>query len=427
MGWFRPSKAVTYGPAQSVSDPHHWLINGFGTHSHAGRPVTENSSLSISAVWASIRVLSETLAQVPLMLMERTPQGGKNPAYENNLFWLLHDEANPHMTSFVFRETIMGHVVGWGNGYAEIDRDSFGNVLALWPLLPDRTWPVKLPDQPLFYNTNVDGKTYSIPARNMLHIPGLGFDGYQGYSPIKYAANAMGVAIAAEEFGAKFFANGASGGTVLEHPGVGDLAMPDEAVPLVRKSFEDMNSGLDNAHRVKILREGMTLKQLGIPPNEAQFLETRKFQVVEIARFYRVQLHKLQELERATFSNIEQLAIEFVVDTMTPYFVRWEQELNRKLFNGEDRKKYYTKFNLNGLQRGDSVSRSNYYKNMVLTGIMTRNEARALEDWNRIEGLDEPLQPMNMGQTGDKMPGAKLAEITQNLVKYGNEMKALGE
>ena len=227
------------------------------------------------------------------------------------------------MTSFVFRETLMGHLLLWGNAYAQIIRDGRGRVVSLYPLLPNKMLVNRNDQGILYYQYEKDGQIFLLRNYEVLHIPGLGFDGLIGYSPIAMAKNAIGMAIATEEYGAKFFANGASLGGVLEHPGV----VKDPA--RIRESWNAVYQGSGNAHRVAVLEEGMKFQSIGIPPEQAQFLETRKFQINEIARIFRIPPHMIGDLEKSSFSNIEKKKMEFVMYTLDPWVVRWEEAMLR--------------------------------------------------------------------------------------------------
>ena len=282
------------------------------------------------------------------------------------------------MTSFVFRETLMGHLLLWGNAYAQIIRDGRGRVLGLYPLLPSKMLVNRTDQGILFYQYEKDGRTYFLPDTDVLHIPGLGFDGLVGYSPVAMAKNAIGMAIATEEYGAKFFANGASPGGVLEHPGV--VKDPGK----IRESWNAVYQGSGNAHRVAVLEEGMKFQPIGIPPEQAQFLETRKYQLNEIARIFRIPPHMIGDLEKSSFSNIEQQSLEFVMYTLDPWVIRWEQAISRALFSDSEKRQYFVKFNVDGLLRGDYQSRMNGYAVGRQNGWLSANDIRELENLNRI-------------------------------------------
>lgn len=348
----------------------------FGTTS-SGKTVNERTAMQTTAVYACVRVLAEAIASLPLHTYRHT-ENGKEKALEHGLYHLLHDEPNPEMTSFVFRETLMGHLLLWGNAYAQIIRDGRGKVIALYPLMPDKMTVERTEKGELFYLYNKDGTNYLLRSDEVLHIPGLGFDGLVGHSPIAMAKNAIGMAIATEEYGAKFFANGANPGGVLEHPGV--VKDPSK----IRESWNTVYQGSGNAHRIAVLEEGMKFQSIGIPPEQAQFLETRKFQLNEIARIFRVPPHMVGDLERSSFSNIEQQSLEFVMYTLDPWVIRWEQAIQRALFSPIEKKEHFVKFNVNGLLRGDYQSRMQGYAVGRQNGWLSADDIRELEDMNKL-------------------------------------------
>ena len=345
--------------------------------SSSGKTVNERTALQTAIVYACVRVLSETIASLPFHTYKYTTNG-KEKAIDHPIYYLLHSEPNPEMTSFVFRETLMGHLLLWGNAYAQIIRDGRGRVVGLYPLLPNKMVVNRNNQGQLYYQYEKDGQTYILNRYEVLHIPGLGFDGLVGYSPIAMAKNAIGMAIATEEYGAKFFANGANPGGVLEHPGV----VKDPA--RIRESWNAVYQGSGNAHRVAILEEGMKFQSIGIPPEQAQFLETRKFQINEIARIFRIPPHMVGDLEKSSFSNIEQQSLEFVMYTLDPWVVRWEQAVQRALFSESEKRKYFVKFNVDGLLRGDYGSRMNGYAVGRQNGWLSANDIRELENMNRV-------------------------------------------
>ena len=371
----------------------------FGTSS-SGKAVNEKTALHTTAVYACVRILAETIASLPFHTYRYTING-KEKAIEHPIYYLLHSEPNPEMTSFVFRETLMSHLLLWGNAYAQIIRDGRGRVLGLYPLLPNRMSVNRNNQGELVYQYEKDGQTYFLRSYEVLHIPGLGFDGLIGYSPIAMAKNAIGMAIATEEYGAKFFANGANPGGVLEHPGV----VKDPA--RIRESWNAVYQGSSNAHRVAVLEEGMKFQSIGIPPEQAQFLETRKFQLNEIARIFRIPPHMIGDLEKSSFSNIEQQSLEFVMYTLDPWVVRWEQAIQRALFTENEKRQYFVKFNVDGLLRGDYQSRMNGYAVGRQNGWLSANDIRELENLNRIpEDLGGDLYLINGNMTKLKDAGA---------------------
>ena len=356
----------------------------------SGKAVTERSAMQMTAVYSCVRILAEAVAGLPLHLYRYKEDGGKEKALDHPLYLLLHDEPNPEMSSFVFRETLMTHLLLWGNAYAQIIRNGKGEVIALYPLMPNRMVVDRDIHGQLYYQytrsteeaPTMKGVTVNLPPSDVLHIPGLGFDGLVGYSPIAMAKNAIGMAIACEEYGAKFFANGAAPGGVLEHPGT--IKDPQR----VRESWQSTFGGSGNSNKIAVLEEGMKYTPIGISPEQAQFLETRKFQINEIARIFRVPPHMVGDLEKSSFSNIEQQSLEFVKYTLEPWLVRWEQSIQRTLFSPEEKKRYFAKFNVEGLLRGDYASRMSGYATARQNGWMSANDIRELENLDRIPTED---------------------------------------
>ena len=378
----------------------------------SGKYVTERSAMQMTAVYCCVRILSEAVASLPLQFYRYTDDGGKEKAVEHPLYFLLHDEPNPEMTSFIFRETLMTHLLLWGNAYSQIIRNGKGEVVALYPLMPDRMRVDRDEHGRLYYEytvydaddvdgrkgTNGVGRTVRLQPHDVLHIPGLGFDGLVGYSPIATAKNAIGLAIATEEYGSKFFANGAAPSGVLEHPGI--IKDPSR----VRESWQATFGGSGNANKIAVLEEGMKYTPISISPEQAQFLETRKFQIDEIARIFRVPPHMIGDLEKSSFNNIEQQSLEFVKYTLDPWVSRWEQAMVRALLTPDEKKKYFFKFNVDGLLRGDYQSRMNGYATARQNGWMSANDIRELENLDRIpaeQGGDLYLINGNMTKLED--------------------------
>ena len=358
----------------------------FMGNSSSGKSVTERSAMQMTAVYACVRILSEAVAGLPLHFYRYKEDGSKEKAIDSNLYHLLHDEPNPEMSSFVFRETLMTHLLLWGNAYAQIIRNGKGEIIALYPLMPNKMSVDRDENGKLYYTytrsdcepNTMNGSSVVLEPKEVLHIPGLGFDGLVGYSPIAMAKNAIGLAIATEEFGSKFFANGAAPSGVLEHPGT--IKDPTR----VREAWQSQFGGSGNSGKVAVLEEGMKYTPISISPEQAQFLETRKFQINEIARIFRVPPHMVGDLEKSSFSNIEQQSLEFVKYTLDPWVVRWEQSLSRSLLSEDEKKQYFFKFNLEGLLRGDYQSRMNGYAIARQNGWMSANDIRELEDLDKL-------------------------------------------
>ena len=367
----------------------------------SGKTVSERTAMQMTAVYSCVRVLAEAVAGLPLHLYRVRDDGGKEKALDHPLYRLLHDEPNPEMSSFVFRETLMTHLLLWGNAYAQIIRNGKNEIVALYPLMPNKMTVDRDANGQLYYtyyrgdDEAIKNKAFAVTLApsDVLHIPGLGFDGLVGYSPIAMSKNAIGMAIACEEYGAKFFANGAAPGGVLEHPGT--LKDPQR----IRESWQAAFGGSSNSNKVAVLEEGLKYTPIAISPEQAQFLETRKFQINEIARIFRVPPHMVGDLEKSSFSNIEQQSLEFVKYTLDPWVVRWEQSITRALLSHEEKSRYFVKFNLEGLLRGDYQSRMNGYAIGRQNGWMSANDIRELENLDRIpaeEGGDLYLVNGNM-------------------------------
>lgn len=413
-------------PVDKAADAGYSFLFGRTT---SGKPVNERTAMQTTAVYACVRILAEAIASLPLHVYEYQDDGGKKLVHDHPLYYLLHDEPNPEMTSFVFRETLMSHLLIWGNAYAQIIRDGAGRVLGLYPLLPDKMEVQRDDKGNIYYvysrnsDENPTFKEYGnikLKAEDVLHIPGLGFDGLIGYSPIAMAKNAVGMTLACEEYGASFFANGANPGGVLEHPGV--LKDPSK----VRESWNSVYRGVNNAHKIAVLEEGMKYQQIGIPPEEAQFLETRKFQINEIARLYRIPPHMVGDLDKSSFSNIEQQSLEFVKYTLDPWVIRWEQSLQRSLLLPGEKGKYFIKLNVDGLLRGDYQSRMNGYAVGRQNGWFSANDIREMENMNPIpdeEGGNLYLINGAMTKLADAGAFAKMDTEQQNTPAQENSGK----
>lgn len=385
---------ILKGLFKSRDKPHNSTVGSryafYMGNSSSGKVVTERSAMQMTAVYACVRILSEAIAGLPLHMYRYKEDGGKEKAIDHPLYQLLHDEPNPEMSSFVFRETLMTHLLLWGNAYAQIIRNGKGEIVALYPLMPNKMTVSRDEDGQLYYTYQKSqdelpkdgGYTVTLHPSDVLHIPGLGFDGLVGYSPIAMAKNAIGLAIATEEYGSKFFANGAAPSGVLEHPGT--IKDPSR----VRESWQQTFGGSANSNKIAVLEEGMKYTPISISPEQAQFLETRKFQINEIARIFRVPPHMVGDLEKSSFSNIEQQSLEFVKYTLDPWVIRWEQSIQRTLLSADEKKTYFVKFNVEGLLRGDYQSRMNGYATARQNGWMSANDIRELENLDRIPAED---------------------------------------
>lgn len=349
----------------------------------SGENVSVNTAMQLSAVYACVKVISETIASLPLSVYEVTENGSRR-ADEHPLQKILHDEPNTEMTSFVWREAMVSHLLLWGNAYNQKVYNNRGQLIGLYPLLPDRM-EVERDDKTnalIYKYTTQDGNVVTLASDYVMHIPALGFDGIKGYSPIAMERNAIGYALAMDTYGANSYRNGAVPSGILTHPNT--IKDPKK----LSDSWNRAYGGQANHGKIAILEEGMTFKQISVPNTEAQFLETRKFQVNEIARIYRVPPHMIGDLEHATFSNIEHQSISFAQHTIRPWLVRIEQSMNRALFSEKEKGRFYVQFNIDGLMRGDYQSRMQGYAIARQNGWMSANDIRLLENMNPIPDED---------------------------------------
>lgn len=390
--------AATFGPSSSVGDPNGWFVRAItGGRTKAGTFVSEWTAQNLTSVYAAVRIISDTVAQLPMHAWQRTDNGRKVADHPIN--HALRLEPNEHMSSYTLRQTTQKHALFWGNGYQEIERNNKGQGVGIWPLLPENTYPRRkeLRGGKVVVQTSIDGEMFELDPRNVAHIKALGHDGYVGLSQIALHRNALGLAVALEEFGSKLFANDAKSGGFLHHPG----KLGAKAQDNLKKSL-DTQGGLDNAHRIKILEEGMKFIPTTIPPEDAQFLGTREFQIAEVSRIYGVPLILLSSNEKSTSwgTGIEQLIIGFVIWTIQPWLIQWEQEYTRKIFTeAEIKAGFFVKFALQALLRGDMASRAAFYKSLWDVGAMSPNEIRELEDQNTKPGLDKTFVPLNVQPT----------------------------
>ena len=381
----------------ALTDEKAWspsLWNMAGSQSLSGENVTPASALTYSAVYNAIALISGTLGSLPLHLMQKKGKK-KQLADEKPLYRGMHDEFNPYMTAMVGREVLAAHILSWGNGYAEIVRDGLGIVRQLWPIPPDRM-TVELKDGDLLYSVRVDKEQITLPREKVLHIPGLGFDGYMGYSVISLARKSIGLGMAIETFGSLYFGQGTHPGVVVSHPN----KLSATAASNLETSLVKEYSGLGKSHRLLLLEEGMKMETIGIPPDDSQFLESRQFQVTDVARWFNLPVHKLKEMTKSSFNNIQEEQQSFVTDSILPWLIRLEQNYNMQLLlpNEYGRQRLYFKHIVEGLLRGDSKSRGEFYAKMFGIGAFTINDIRELEDKDPVthKFADEHFVPMNM-------------------------------
>lgn len=395
-----------------------------------GQTVNTEKALRYSPFYAAVRVLAESVASLPLIVYRRRTDGGKDRASDHSLYPILHDQPNPNMTSFTYRETGMAHLTTWGNGYSAIARDGRRRVRELWPLRPDRMDVKRIPGTTeRRYRYQTTGETVELEESQVFHIPGLSWDGLVGQSVIWAARNAIAVGLAAEEYGGRFFENDATPGIALTHP----KSLSDTARTNIETSWPDRHAGPANAGKFALLEEGMTIEQFGIPPDDAQFLQTRQFQVNEIARIFRIPPHMLGDLEHATFSNIEHSAIEFVVHTLRPWLVRWEQAIGAQLLGSDwtgAGGQYFVEFLVDALLRGDTKSRYEAYGLGMNAGFLNADMVQEAENRNPLpDGIGQRFfMPLSSApaNTYDEngMTGAQRANAVAALVRAGYDPAA---
>lgn len=397
--------------ATTLKDPAKWLVDWFGGGtSAAGVTVTADSARRITAVWAAIKIISESVASLPCFVYQRRPDGkGKDRLTKNPLHALLHDQPNPWQTSFEWREMMQGHLCLRGNAYSEILYDGRGGIRALIPRHPDRMRVYDLTqeqigEQPLVYEyVPSSGPSRFLFHDEVLHLKGLSDDGLVGLSPIAEFRETFGLSIGTESYAARFFGNYANPGGVLTHP----KTLSRDAVVRLREQWEQKHQGVENAHKVAVLEEGLTWQAIGINPKDSQLIDSRKFSVSEIARIFRVPPHMLADLDRATFSNIEQQSIEFVVHSLRPWLVRWEQRLALALLTPKERTDgLFIEFNVDGLLRGDIKSRYDAYAVGRQWGWLSPNDVRGLENMNPRDDDDGDAyhEPLNMQSSKEPAP-----------------------
>ena len=356
--------------------------------SESGERVDEKSAMQIATVYACVRLLAESIAGLPLHLYRYTSSSGsdKERAKDHPLYKILYRQPNPEMTSFSFWETMVLQILLWGNSYAQVIRDGKNNVLALYPLPPENVEVDRDDKGHIYYiyhayTDEVPGETNKeiyFRSDEIFHVPGLSYNGLVGVSPIAMMKNSLGTTIAVEKYGSAFFKNGAQPAGVLEHPGV--LKNPEK----IRENWSDVYGGPSNAHKVAVLEEGMQYKAISLPPEDSQFLSTRQFGVTEICRIFRVPPHLVQDMQHATFSNIEHQSIDFVVHTLTPWLVRFEQAIVKDLLLPDEQDTYFPKFNVDGLLRGDYQSRMQGYATGISNGFLSPNDIHRLENMDLI-------------------------------------------
>jgi len=367
-----------------------WGLSGSGTL------VSVEEALKIPAVLACVRVISDTVGMLPFKLFYNY-QGKFRPAYERSEYDMLSDNPNEYQTSDQFRQAMTASCLLKGSAIAEKEKSLAGSTIALHFIQPDRLSNVFIgSDGRIRYV--VDGKEFT--RDTIFHIPGptLNGDGLRGDSLVARAAEAIGLAIAQQQYAGAYYANGATPATIISHP----KSLSEPAAKRIEASFRENFRGARQKHKFALLEEGMEIKQVGSNADDAQLVDARRAQVIEVCRVFGIQPHLVQELERATFSNIEEQAREFIEYTMMPWFIRWEKNAAKQLLTAEERRFYYWKFNVDALMRGKTLDRFQAYQVAIQNGIYSPNEARAKEDANPYDGGDMHLIPLNMQEVGKK-------------------------
>ncbi|MEN6334125.1 MAG: phage portal protein [Phycisphaerales bacterium] len=399
MSRLRDNLAAILQKRFTLKNPPEWFIDYFGGgESASGVKVGHQAALHYTPFWAAVRIISGTLGSLPFKIYKRLDNGGKEPMPGHRLYPLIHERPNDYMDWLTFAETRQAHVLCYGNAYAEIQRDGTGRPIALWPLLPDRTCRKETAEGLPYYEVQLPaGDSVQLADENVLHIKGLGFDGYTGYDVVSYHKDAIGYGIAVKEYGARFYSNDASPGGVLECP----TAMSDAAFKRLKESWNEQHTGLSNAHRMQLLEEGTKWTKIGVEPDKAQAIEAQKFTVDDCARIFQIPPHKLQSMEFSKYSNVYDLNSDFYCSTMLYWFRKWEQEINYKLLMPSERGSLFVEILVDALLRGNVEARTAFYASGRQWGYLSINDIRAKENMNPIgpEG-DVYLDPLNMAPAG---------------------------
>jgi HK97 family phage portal protein len=391
FNWFRTSKVEEIQTRTDVMHGFEDLV----APSKSGVQITKDNAMNISGVYAAVKLLSDSISSLPIHLIKES-KDKKEKDYTNPLYKLVSKEPNKLMTSYTWRQIFMPHILLWGNAYAVIDWDKKTmRPKQLMPVHPSKV-EIEIKKGIAIYTIQLENKQIVVDQSNIVHFRGLG-DEVKGKSVIEYAKDNLGLGKAAEDFGSKFFSNGAAIGGIYEHPS----QLSDKAYNNLQKSLERRAGGLSNSHKILILEEGMKFTTTSIPPNAAQFLETRKFSINDVARWFGVPPHMIADLERATFSNIEQQNLNFSQFSILPYVVLIEQELNRKLLREDEKETMYFKLNMDGLLRGDMQSRYTAYQIGIQNGIVNPNEVRRKEDLDAYEGGNDYFMAANISRIKD--------------------------
>lgn len=387
-----------------------FLWNLRGSQSETGENVNEQTALTFSAVWSAVSQIAGTVSSLPLHLQRKDGQRTVILS-EKPLYNVLHSRANISMTAQICREVIMLYLLTWGNAYCEKIYNPLGDIVGLWPIAPDRVTP-ELVGNELVYHIKIGSEIVTLNRFNILHIPGLGYDGLMGYSVIAMARKSIGLGMALDTFASKYFSQGTHPGAVITHP----ATMKDPKA--FREAMANVYEGLGNTHRLMLLQEGMKLEKVTIPPEDSQFLESREFHIPEIARWFNIPPHKLKDLSKSSFNNIESEQTSYVIDCILPWLIRLEQNYNMQLLtSAEVKRNTYFRHNVDGQLRGNAKDRATYYRTMFGIGAMSINDIRDKEGWDVVDGGDERFVPLNM------IPLSRVEEYVESIVNKQQAVK----
>jgi|TARA_R100000084_G_scaffold109442_1_gene76898 HK97 family phage portal protein len=390
-----------------LKDATWWQTVFTGSQTASGIKVTPDKALHQPAVFACVRTISEDVASLPIKVYNKISDMSREGIDSHPVNKIFNKRPNAEMTPFTFKEVLTGHVLLYGNGYAEIERDNSGNVIGLWILLPENMQLEVVNGEVVYHYNSKTAGTITFPSEKIFHLKGLGHDGLIGYSPIEYARETIGISAAMEKSGGAFFSNSSRPSGILSHP----AKLSEGAAKRLRESWQGMYSGSGNTGRTAILEEGMKWEQLSIPHSDAQWLEARQYSLQDIARIYRMPPHMIGDLSNATFSNIESQQISYMQSTLAPWMRRWEQEINRKLI-GDNEQKVYAEFLAEELLRGNTIERYDAYRMARESGWLSVNDIRKRENLNPIEGGDSYIQPLNFVDStlANEVQGNKMSE-----------------
>jgi HK97 family phage portal protein len=397
---------ATHGASLFNRDHPHWTEGNtsIGKSTKSGEVVSPGNALTLSAYFAAMRAISEDVGKMPWELFRQLDNGNKELALSDPRFFLTNDEPNSETGRMAFKETVQSWALGWGNGYAHIVRDSGANPTAMWQIHPSRVKPIRLDmddsSTEIVYEVQIGDKSENrftiIPFEDMFHLHGLGDDGLVGYSILQMAADSLGIGLATQNFKAAFFGNGTAFGRVIEHP----AQLSETARANLRNSISEIYQGAGKGFQNLVLDEGMKLATNNgwISPEDAQLLQESEFSVNEVARWFRIPPHKIQQLLHPTFNTLEQQNQEYTNDTLGPWLERWDAEAERKLLFDDEKRSMFWDHDMFSLVKGDFKTRADVYNKMIFSGVMMPNEARSRENMNNDnENGDQQFMQTSMG------------------------------